>query len=81
VIHNYYAIWDNCAKKYVHVTEGINDDTVARMCEVMAKDKTTFIGQKPDDFRCDMVGTFDDETGGFISPDIMKHKVWEGHAE
>ena len=48
--HEYYGVWDNVAKCYAWVGESKNNGTFARMCNVMAKDKTTFIGQSPQDY-------------------------------
>ena len=45
--HLYYGIWDNVAKCYAWVGESKNNATFARMCNVMAKDEKTFIGQAP----------------------------------
>lgn len=77
--HIYYGIWDRAALKYVHISESVNDATMKRMCEVLAKDEKTFIGQKPDDFRCDKLATFDDENGAFDN--ILPVKIWEGRPE
>lgn len=76
MIHAYYGIYDRAAKCYVHVTEGKNNETVQRMCDVLAKDKTTFIGQKPEDFTAYHVADFDEDTGHFES--VEPEKVWEG---
>ena len=43
--HLYYGIWDDVAKCYAWVGENKNNATFARMCNVMAKDEKTFIGQ------------------------------------
>lgn len=73
--HNYYGIWDSVAKCYAWVGENKNDDTFRRMCNVMAKDKTTFIGQSPEDYTGYKLAVFEDETGTFTNE---KEKVWEG---
>ena len=49
--HLYYGLWDNVAKCYAWVGESKNDATFARMCNVMAKDEKTFVGQSPEDYK------------------------------
>lgn len=73
--HLYYGIWDNVAKCYAWVGESKNNGTFARMCDVMAKDKTTFIGQSPQDYIGYKLAEFNDESGEFTS---NKEKAWEG---
>lgn len=73
--HEYYGIWDNVAKCYAWVGESKNDRTFARMCNVMAKDKGTFIGQSPEDYTGFKLATFEDELGTFTN---NKEKAWEG---
>lgn len=73
--HNYYGIWDNVAKCYTWVGESKNDATFARMCNVMEKDKTTFIGQSPQDYTGFKLAVFEDEEGTFTND---TEKVWEG---
>lgn len=73
--HEYYGIWDNVAKCYAWVGESKNNAAFARMCSVMEKDKTTFIGQSPQDYVGFKLATFDDELGTFTND---KEKVWEG---
>lgn len=74
--HNYYAIRDSVAKKFVHICESENHATMSRMCNVLAKDSKTFIGQEPEDFKAYFIGTMDDETG--IFENVEHEKVWEG---
>lgn len=74
--HEYYAIYDRAAKCYVHVSESKNDETFARMCNALAKDKTTFIGVAPEDYKGYHVASFDDVVGAFFSQE--PEKVWEG---
>lgn len=73
--HEYYGIWDNVAKCYAWVGESKSNGTFARMCSVMEKDKTTFIGQSPQDYTGFKLATFDDELGTFTND---AEKVWEG---
>lgn len=73
--HLYYGIWDNVAKCYAWVGESKNNGTFARMCDVMAKDKTTFIGQSPQDYIGYKLAEFNDESGEFTN---NKEKAWEG---
>lgn len=73
--HNYYGIWDEVAKCYAWVGENKNDATFARMCNVMAKDEKTFIGQSPKDYTGFKLAVFEDELGTFTND---KEKVWEG---
>ena len=73
--HNYYGIWDNVAKCYAWVGENKNNATFARMCNVMEKDKTTFIGQSPQDYTGFKLAVFEDEVGTFTND---TEKVWEG---
>lgn len=73
--HGYYGIYDHVAKCYAWVGESKNNETFARMCEIMAKDKTTFIGQSPQDYTGYKLAMFNDETGGFQN---MNEKAWEG---
>lgn len=73
--HNYYGIWDSVAKCYVWVGENKNDATFARMCNVMAKDEKTFIGQSPQDYTGFKLAVFEDELGTFTND---TEKVWEG---
>lgn len=73
--HNYYGIWDRVAKCYAWVGENKNDATFARMCNVMAKDEKTFIGQSPEDYTGFRLAVFEDELGTFTND---TEKVWEG---
>lgn len=73
--HNYYGIYDDVAKCYAWVGENKNDATFARMCNVMAKDEKTFIGQSPQDYTGFKLAVFEDEQGTFTN---NKEKVWEG---
>ena len=73
--HLYYGIWDSVAKSYAWVGESKNNATFARMCNVMAKDEKTFIGQAPGDYIGYRLAAFNDETGEFKN---CKEKVWEG---
>nr|DAH82790.1 MAG TPA: hypothetical protein [Microviridae sp.] len=75
MVHVYYGIWDTVAKCFAWVGESKNNATFARMCEIMAKDKTTFIGQSPQDYVGSKLAEFEDETGSFKNE---KEKVWEG---
>ena len=45
------------------------------MCNVMQKDKSTFIGQSPNDYVGYKLAEFEDETGEFRN---MNDKAWEG---
>lgn len=74
--HAYYGIYDRAARCYVHITENKNDETMARMCATLAKDKNTFIGQSPEDFKAYHLADFNEDTGVFTS--IEPKKVWEG---
>ena len=76
MIHAYYGIYDSVAKCYCYIGENKNDKTFARMCEIMAKDKKTFLGQSPEDYKCYHIANFNDETGEFKS--IEPEKVWDG---
>lgn len=73
--HLYYGIWDNVAKCYAWVGESKNNGTFARMCNAMAKDEKTFIGQSPQDYIGYQLAAFNDESGEFSNG---KEKVWEG---
>lgn len=73
--HEYYGVWDNVAKCYAWVGESKNNGTFARMCNIMAKDKTTFIGQSPQDYTGFKLAAFEDELGTFTND---TEKVWEG---
>lgn len=73
--HNYYGVWDKVAKCYAWVGESKNNETFARMCNVMAKDDKTFIGQTPGDYIGFKLAIFEDEQGEFRN---SKEKVWEG---
>lgn len=73
--HAYYGIWDDVAKTYAWVGENQNNATFARMCEYMARDEKTFIGQNPQDYTGYALADFDDEKGEFSN---NKEKVWEG---
>lgn len=73
--HNYYGIWDRVAKCYAWVGENKSDATFARMCNVMAKDEKTFIGQSPEDYTGFRLAVFEDELGTFTND---TEKVWEG---
>nr|DAX09256.1 MAG TPA: hypothetical protein [Microviridae sp.] len=73
--HNYYGIWDRVAKCYAWVGENRSDATFARMCNVMAKDEKTFIGQSPEDYTGFRLAVFEDELGTFTND---TEKVWEG---
>lgn len=73
--HLYYGIYDSVAKCYAWVGESKGNGTFARMCNVMQKDKNTFIGQSPNDYTGYRLAVFNDETGEFYNG---KEKVWEG---
>ena len=73
--HLYYGLWDSVAKCYAWVGENKNNATFARMCNVMAKDDKTFVGQSPEDYTGYNLAKFNDENGEFIND---KEKVWEG---
>ena len=75
MVHGYYGIYDNVAKCYAWVGESKNNDTFARMCNVMQKDKNTFIGQSPTDYVGYKLAEFEDENGAFQN---CKEKAWEG---
>lgn len=75
MIHSYYGIYDKVAKCYAWVGESKNNNTFARMCNVMQKDKSTFIGQSPTDYVGYKLAEFEDETGEFQN---MNDKAWEG---
>ena len=75
MIHSYYGIWDSVAKCYAWVGESKNNATFARMCNVMAKDEKTFLGQAPSDYTGYRLAAFNDENGEFQND---KEKVWEG---
>lgn len=75
MIHNYYGIWDRVAKCYAWVGESKSNETFARMCNIMAKDEKTFIGQSPEDYVGYKLADFEDETGNFTN---CKEKAWEG---
>lgn len=76
MIHGYYGIYDSVAKSYCYIGESKSDDTFARMCNIMAKDEKTFLGQSPEDYKGYHIANFNDETGNFNS--INPEKVWEG---
>lgn len=75
MIHEYYGIYDSVAKCYAWVGESKNNATFARMCDVMEKDKSTFIGQSPQDYIGYKLAEFNDESGEFTN---NKEKAWEG---
>ena len=76
MIHGYYGIYDSVAKCYCYIGESKSDDTFARMCNIMAKDEKTFLGQSPEDYKAYHIANFNDENGKFES--IEPEKVWEG---
>ena len=76
MIHGYYGIYDSVAKSYCYIGESKSNDTFARMCNIMAKDEKTFLGQSPEDDRGYHIARFNDETGTFTN--IEMDKVWEG---
>lgn len=73
--HEYYGVWDKVAKCYAWVGESKNNGTFTRMCNALAKDKGTFIGQSPEDYTGFKLATFEDEMGTFTND---TEKVWEG---
>ena len=75
MVHCYYGIYDNVAKCYAWVGESKSNETFARMCNVMQRDKNTFIGQSPTDYVGYKLARFEDETGEFQND---KEKAWEG---
>lgn len=75
MVHCYYGIYDNVAKCYAWVGESKNNETFARMCNVMQRDKNTFIGQSPADYVGYKLAQLEDESGAFQND---KEKVWEG---
>lgn len=74
--HEYYGIYDSVAKCYCYIGESKSDETFARMCNIMAKDEKTFLGQSPEDYKGYHIASFNDEKGEFKS--IEPDKVWEG---
>lgn len=72
----YFGIYDRVAKCYCYIGESKSKETFARMCEIMAKDEKTFIGQAPEDYKGYHIANFDDENGHFES--VEPEKVWEG---
>jgi hypothetical protein len=74
--HNYYGIYDSVAKCYCYIGENKSNETFARMCDIMAKDEKTFLGQSPEDYKGYYIANFNDDTGRFES--IEPEKVWEG---
>ena len=76
MIHNYYTIRDKVAKKFVHVCESENDQTMARMCNILEKDEKSFIGQSAGDYVAYLCAKFNDENGEFEKVELTK--VWEG---
>ena len=76
MIHAYYGIYDSVAKCYCYIGENKSNETFARMCNIMAKDEKTFLGQSPKDYKGYHIANFNDETGSFQS--IEPEKVWEG---
>lgn len=76
MIKPFYGIYDRVAKCYCYIGESKNNDTFARMCNIMAKDEATFLGQSPEDYKAYHVADYDDETAKFIN--IEPEKVWEG---
>lgn len=76
MIHKYYGIYDSVAKCYCYIGENKSDETFARMCNIMAKDEKTFLGQSPKDYKGYHLANFNDENGNFES--IGPDKVWEG---
>lgn len=74
--HGYYGIYDRVAKCYCYIGESKNDETFARMCNIMAKDEKTFLGQSPEDYKGYHIADFFDESGEFES--MEPKKVWEG---
>lgn len=72
----YFGIYDRVAKCYCYIGENKSAETFARMCNIMAKDDKTFLGQSPEDYKGYHLANFDDETGRFES--IEPEKVWEG---
>lgn len=76
MVHGYYGIYDSVAKSYTYIGESKSNETFARMCNIMAKDEKTFLGQSPEDYKGYHIANFDDESGRFES--IEPDKVWEG---
>lgn len=72
----YFGIYDSVAKCYCYIGESKSSNTFARMCDIMAKDDKTFLGQAPEDYKGYKLATFDDENGKFES--IEPEKIWEG---
>lgn len=75
MISNYYGIYDKVAECYAWVGESKNNETFARMCNVMQNDENTFIGQSPADYVGYKLAQFEDKTGEFQND---KEKAWEG---
>lgn len=75
--HEYFGLWDSVAKCYAWVGESKNNATFARMCNAMAKDGKTFVGQEPSDYTGFKLAEFNDENGAFEN---CKEKVWEGRS-
>ena len=73
--HEYFGRGDDVAKCYAWVGESKSSATFARMCNVMAKDEKTFVGQAPGDYTGFKLAVFEDELGTFKND---REKVWEG---
>ena len=54
----------------------LRNETMKRMCEALAKDKATFVGLAPEDFKAYHLADFNEDDGVFTS--IEPEKVWEG---
>lgn len=76
MIHAYFGIYDRVAKCYCYIGESKSSETFTRMCNIMAKDEKTFLGQSPEDYKGYRLADFNDENGTFTS--IEPEKVWEG---
>ncbi len=61
----YYAIYDKVAKRYLNIFTDINNDTAARGFHNLEKDKSTMIGQNPEDYRLYKIAEWDETTGIF----------------
>ena len=79
MIRDYYGIYDSVAKCYVQIFSEKNDQTAARAFINVCKDKTTALGQSPEDYKLYKVANFDDESGAFHN--VEPEKIVEGKAE
>ena len=69
MVRNYYSVKDLVADEFGDLMYAKNDAVASRLFANLLKSNPTL---NPDDLELDYIGTFNDETGSFVS---LHHKL------